>query len=369
MNRFRLPLLASTALVAAAFACGGISDPTREGAVATVSGALSGTNIPNGTRVALVWRKGATGGVEVGSDVPVVNGQFSMNLPVPLDSYFFPAELEEDAPVATPLAEPAPSTGGGTPGSTGTGSRSFRMHSNGGTASGRITDPLSGAIAGFIVYVDTNGNGRLDLSGEYASSTDQILGGSKELVLVYLRGGGQLDYEKLRDKSGILPTQGFNLAWKQGRWLPLNLVELKINTSNARLPSPVCSSSSSGGQATFGSVDNDVAAPPDAPSSGSGGTDQGGSSTRGGYPQPGDPRLHCAPDGRSFTYDPSPSDCPPPPPAPTGICAPGYGTEPAVACAGMSGMGLAPGQPIPEGWPCPVPVAQDAGAAPDAGGD
>ena len=48
------------------------------------------------------------------------------------------------------------------------------------------------------------------------------------------------DYEKLRDHSGILPKAGYNLAWEEGRWIPLNEVELKLS-SNVKLPSAICS--------------------------------------------------------------------------------------------------------------------------------
>jgi len=55
--------------------------------------------------------------------------------------------------------------------------------------SGQITKPLSAAVAGFVVYVDTNGNGRLDIEGEYATPTDEVIGGNEELLLAYLRDG------------------------------------------------------------------------------------------------------------------------------------------------------------------------------------
>src|SRR5262249_26216019 len=115
----------------------------------------------------------------------------------------------------------------------------------------------------------------------------------------------------------------------------------------------------------------DRPAPPDTPpDTGNGpGTGPGGSSSTGGggYPKPGDPRLHCAPDGRSFRYDPSPDDCPPPPPPPSGLCAADYGYDAPVgrACAGLAGTSIPDGAPVPADWPCPIPVSPTGDAGKD----
>jgi hypothetical protein len=233
-----------------------------------------------------------------------------------------------------------------------------------------ITQPISAAFGGFIVYSDTNGNNKLDLVGQYGDSPDTILGGNNDLILVNLKGGGQLDLEKLRDKSGILPAQGFNLAWDEGRWLPLNLVELKLKATEG-LPSEVCGASGIdyGGSGSSGTVPMPEPAPDTPPSSGtSGGSSTSGSGGTGGYypgpyPAPGSPGLKCSPDGRSFTYS---QPCPTPPPPPKGICAGtvGYST---IACAGGFGSSLTPGQTPPAGWPCTVAPDADGGPAPDAG--
>lgn len=373
MNRLLLASLLS--VPALAFACGGISDPTRQGeSVATVSGALTGTSVPAGARVALVWRNPA-GGVVAGAEAPIVNGQFSMALAPPPDAYFFSTEggsyeglagsggSVDEPPMAGGTA-PSPGggsggavpeedqSGGGTPGS---GGGKLGTKTN---VSGGITEPMKAAAAGFIVYVDENGNGKLDLEGDYASSPDTILGGNKELILAYLKGGGQLDYEKLRDKSGILPAAGYNLAWEQGRWVPLTLVELKL-TSSAKLPSPVC--------ASWGGVDETqpMPAPEPAPLPPDPDVADAGAAPA-SYPDPNDPNLSCSPDGKTYYYF-DPSACPPPPPPPVGLCAPDYGTS-ARACA--SEVNSFAGDTPPAGWPCPVdppPPAEDGGPAPDAG--
>lgn len=66
----------------------------REQERRNLSGALTGTSVPAGARVALVWRM-AAGGVEVGAEAPIVNGRFSMNLPAPADACFSPHKDED----------------------------------------------------------------------------------------------------------------------------------------------------------------------------------------------------------------------------------------------------------------------------------
>ena len=430
LSRFRFAVLASScsaACGALVFACGGISDPTLKGKepVATVSGALTGTSVPANARVALVWRTTAStpsgGGYTVGDDVPVIDGKFSMNLAPPPDADFSPIEgmgnfgngssgpggvASSDTGGSSPpptgsAGTPAPEAGSGTSSGGGGKLPSFgsRVAPRGAAVltdvKGGITNVLSGAVAGFVVYVDTNGNGKLDLTGPYASSTDQILGGNRELVLAYLKDGGALDYEKLRDTSGFLPVHGFNLAWTAGkRWMPLNVVELKLDPKQG-LPSPVCSSSgpNSSNSSSSGSAGFDPVATPAPVSVGTGGalpppplgrdggsvdsgTSSSGGSTSGSpgnpYPDPRDPNLHCSPDGRSFSYSEN-TPCPAPPPAPTGLCAGDYWGEPSVlnGCSfGGHGSAIPSGSTPPLGWPCFVVVVvptTDAGTAPDSG--
>jgi hypothetical protein len=382
-NRLRFALLLSSAVGVTTFACGGISDPTRHNgaeSVATVSGALTGTAVPANARVALVYRKittdstGTHGSVEVGSDVPVVGGAFTMNLPVPAADYFGPlstsgvaatdvlAGNSGSAPPSLRETKPAPAPAGGSGGSAF--DNAAKLSPRDTAVGGSITEPMTAALAGFVVYADTNGNGKLDLEGQYASSPDQILGGNRELTLAYLKGGGALDYEKLRDKSGILPAAGFNLAWSEGRWLPLTVVELKLD-AKASLPSSVCNTYiSSNGSSPGGSGGTPA---PDAPSVAvpttvTDGGKGGGGSTGSAYPSPTDPTLNCSADGRSYTYTPATSGCGPTPPAPVGLCA--GGDTPLIGCAEPSGYNsLYPGQPTPAGWPCPVAGDHDGGAA------
>ncbi len=203
-----------------AAACGGISDPTLSPSedVGSVQGALSGAGAPPDSHVALVYWAPSSGLVVYG-DAPIVDGKFTLKLRVPRPEYFVDADgIDLNA---------------------GTGSQS---HTNSvrtlGTAEGAITSGLTTAISGFVVYVDGNGNGNLDIAPD-TSTPDSVLGGNNELMLTFLRGGGELDYEKLRDRSGIRPERGFNLAWLKDRWVGLNLVELKIQ-AGTQLPSAVC---------------------------------------------------------------------------------------------------------------------------------
>jgi hypothetical protein len=367
-SNFSLMSMASIAAIATVVACGGISDPTKGSniRVATVTGALTGTAVPSGTRVALVWRDVATNGYAVGSDVAVANGKFTMDLSTPPASYFFspssgaisisdgsdgdsvPPAIDDTPVEAPPRNSEKPSKAFDF--ANGIGARD--------TVSGQITQPLTMAAAGFVVYVDTNGNGKLDIEGRWASSTDEIIGGNKELLLTFLRDGGSLDYEKLRDRSGILPAAGYNLAWDQGRWLPLDAVELKIE-SNVKLPTLVCER-----------VGSDESLAPRVPAND---PDEGSN----GYPSPGDPNLHCSEDGYSYTYTPPPA---PVTETPVGLCAVDHFDGSGVGTSGGGGESYKAGSTLPEGWPCPVesldggagPVDdggafEDAGAAPDAG--
>lgn len=265
MNRlssFRYALLGAASFLALA-ACGGISDPSKDdgdGTVATVSGALTGDDVPAGTHVAVVWRVGSERKIVVGSDAVVVNGSFTLNLVAPPSTYFFAPEddgIESysyfgDAPEASDgtgsSGSPPPSSadaGSGPIGeetpmpkeSAALGSHLRPLDS----ASGTVSKPMRVAVAGFVVYVDTNGNGKLDIGEKNAPSTDEVIGGNDELALTFLQDGTKLDYERLRDRSGGVPAAGYNLVWlDETRWLPLNAVDLELDPKKASLPGPVC---------------------------------------------------------------------------------------------------------------------------------
>jgi hypothetical protein len=352
MKRPLLTLLPLLGLLA----CGGLSDPNKSEPVATISGALTGTSVPANARVALVWRKNG-GGHWVGADAPLVGGKFSFALNgAPPDDVISELATDSSSPesadgttgyagdgngrTAQPVATPGPA--------------SARIATGQTNVSGSLSQPLSGGVAGFVVYADKNGNGQLDLVGNEASSPDQILGGASELLVAYLQDGTTLDYEKLRDGAAQLPARGYNLMWTKERWLPLNAVELTLK-SNTKLPGAVCSNSRGIGYDTTPTSEE----PPSMPSGGTGGTTTGIV----GYPSKGDPTLNCALDGRSFTYTAG-YTCGEQPPTVNGLCTSSYPVR--RGCAENSGfLSIKPNQPVPEGWPCDVP---DGVTTPNGGG-
>jgi hypothetical protein len=278
-----------------------------------------------------------------------------MALDVPPDGYFFDTSGVAIVSTGQDVAQPAPSQAVPPSDAGANGVKPKALGGAGGvlhledTASGEVTGPLQAAIAGFVVYEDANGNDALDINGAAASSPDTLLGGAEDLLLVYFRGGGALDYERLSDKSGVLPSPGYNLAATEGRWFPLDLVELKLGA--AHLPSQVCSGS---GPKT--SSDNGNSGP-SVKDAGRGPSDAAANP----FPSPNDPRLHCSSDGRTFSYT---FDCPTPPPPVVGLCSSGNSSRP--YCAGYS-EAMPNGGPVPVGWPCPVAGVPDAGSSePDA---
>jgi hypothetical protein len=360
----RLPFVFPLALVAAV-GCGSIANRNNE-SVATVSGSLTGP-APAGAHVALVWRSPTDGTWLVSNDAPVVSGAFSMTLDgSPADNLFFdPQDTSRSTTVFNGgSAQPptaSPTVPNGSAGSGGGGSGGSAQIRPKDVASGSISAPLTMAAGGFILYVDANGNGKLDITGPNGETPDTIIGGSHDLMLVYLRDGSNLDLEKLRDDTGQLPSRGYGLVLvTKGRWLPLSSVDLTLGDD--KLPDGICYLGP--GAVGGGSGGVDVATPSSGPSSGPGSPGSGGPlPPPSGYPAPGDPNLHCSSDGRSFNY----SSCtapPPPPPTPKGLC--DMPIAETIPCSGY-GEGLASGAPVPPGWPCPIAGAIDGGPPADAG--
>jgi len=371
-------LLASAIALAALFGCGSLAS-RDDASIATVSGKLQG-DVPSGTRVAIVWHA-PSGGFVVSNEAPVINGTFSFDLTSPpADSLFFSPNLSGSSvepPSGNPT--PAPASGSSSSAGSGAGSSSGGGGSGGSAAklapkdvvSGTVSNPLTVAVAGFVLYVDSNANGHLDLTGDKADSPDQIVGGSTDLLLTYLRDGSDLDLEKLRDGSGQLPSRGYDLVWLgKSRWLPLSSVDLTLGVD--RLPGDLCSPT---GNVTSNNATVSTPSAAGVASGGSSGGSSGGTSSAdagvefgGSYPSPTDPNLHCFPDG-SYTYGTC-APPPPPPPPEKGLCR-------STAVVGFAG-GCAEALynvpfPVPAGWPCPVPGEDaglptfDGGPGPDAG--
>jgi hypothetical protein len=249
----RLPLLlGGAALIAGAWACDSLANPddngqTRGAVISQVSGALIG-DVPNNTHVTVVWRKPSGVGV-LGDDGAVVDNKFTVNLAAPPDSILENADGQttsassggsSSAPTVTVGAGgPNGSTESSADASAGIGTQSVKIATA--VSGSTIATPLQRAIAGFIVYVDKNGNGKLDLDESSGSTTDQIIGGNVSLTLYFFKDGGNLDYVALRDGTNT-PTPGFNLrlATETGSnvWVPLDQAELKLQATT--LPTNVC---------------------------------------------------------------------------------------------------------------------------------
>lgn len=349
-------------------ACGGLADPTDTSGehVATVSGALSGTDIPAGAHVALVWRSAT--GLYVGADAPVVNGHYTLSLTAPPDEFFSEIEggLDGDSVDETPSGQPSsgsesdPGQGDSEgelpspeppslPDAGGAGFRTVHLQDDVG---GKVTGPLQGAIAGFIVYVDKNGNGKLDIL-DNVGTPDDVLGGNEDLLAVYLRAGGSLAYEKLRDNTGAKPVEGFNVLWEdRPLWISLTSVDLVIK-ENERLPGALCDGASSP------SSDGDAPVTSE-PQTMDGGARDGSIVGDGQCPVPAkgvpNPNLWCSDDGRTFYYSESiPEDANNEPSVdyPDLVCNVGYADLPPSLSCTLSGS-LAPTDPVPANWPCEV---------------
>lgn len=314
---------ASLGALAALLACGGISDPTKtSGNAATVSGALMGADVPAGARVALVWRAVRSGSLAVAGDTAIENGTYTMAFAPPPDDYFFrPGDTLLHASAGAP-ADDAPESAPGLEGksapfafATGLAPRD--------AVGGTVGQPFTAAVAGFVVYLDTNGNGKLDLSGSEAASGDVLIGGHPDLMLTYLRDGTTSDYEELRGPSGPAPTPGFNLFWP-GRWSSLEPVNLTLIQS-MKLPSNVCA-----GLSAEPMIQHDGSSGPVV------GAEKYGPGD-GNYPAADDPDLHCTSDGRAFVYTPTKCDN-------VGLCC---SNERRVH---NLDLGVSP----PAGWPCTV---------------
>jgi hypothetical protein len=343
----RRPLLVLAVLAALGLACGSIADPTRvanlgassqqpDAGPGTRLGRLSGSLAiappdAGSVHVALVFRFGA--GAAVLGDAPVIDGHYTLDLPEVPETYFAPAE--------TSFLD---LTGGYDYQDTGGGASTYTFDPDSDVIEGSVSGPLRAAVAGLVVYADRNGNGKLDIEPSYVSSPDEILGGNDELLIVALRGGGSLDYEKLADHGGVQPHAGFNLAWFERRWLSLKEAELKL-APKTKLPGKVCAFL----PGAYGSDGVGII----------------------GQPPPGDPKLHCSVDGFSWKYDHATGEACPPwaiwrtatlpplwPPPPNGMCLYRYGDN-FAQCHNIyeyaSDAASYPGVGHRSDWPCPIP--------------
>lgn len=221
-------------LVTGLWACDSLSDPEKNNttpeSTARVMGALQGS-VPTNARVAIVWQ--TRDGLARGADVAVVDGKFSMDLGAPPEAYLFDAD-DKVGPGGGEGDTPDPTTDGlpvAFDASIGTQT----------TANGTTTGlALRRGEAGFIVYLDENGNHELDFD-ENARAVETIVGAEKSLVLTFFADGTTFDYEKLGDGKSA-PHEGYNLylvgEGNGQHWFPLDSIQLKVG--EASLPISVC---------------------------------------------------------------------------------------------------------------------------------
>lgn len=205
----RLPFLICGITLASLWACDSLSDPAKsaapplvlDAAGTQVSGTLVQTDIPADTRVALLWKTERA--LTRGPEAPVIGGRFTIELGEP------PTDTLMGDLIVTDHGLP-----------------------------GQNTFPI--ARAGFVVYVDSDGNHQLDVD-EHGTSSDRILGGNTSFVLTYVPEAPLTDYLNLRDDQRQIPHAGYNLMKDDGesrRWAPFDRVELSLATK--RLPNDVC---------------------------------------------------------------------------------------------------------------------------------
>ncbi|MFO0740559.1 MAG: hypothetical protein U0270_31970 [Labilithrix sp.] len=241
----RLAILSGgAAIVAGVWACDSLSNPdtneTKTETTARVRGALVG-DVPANTRVTVMWR--TKQGLTRAADAPVVNGQFTLDLGAP-PSGALGAEDVYTPPVQTYDATAQGTESPAVDASIGTQALHLRTEVTGTTGSN-----LRVGYAGFIVYSDVNGNGQLDFTAPDRAD-EPVLGGNRELTLVYLKDASNFDLEKRRDRNGALPVNGYNVSWDGGttgngpRWFPF---EIQLNLLPSGLPSSVCTNAPSWG--------------------------------------------------------------------------------------------------------------------------
>jgi hypothetical protein len=414
----RLRLLAAFASAPAIVACGSLANDTSSPSVlATLHGELTSTQsvaLAQGaaTRVAIIWERSCmTGAFRLAEDLPVqpvFPSQFKLDLtaPPPSDAmqgatcqqgqvYAADASVgNNDVPPtpggATPTPAPDPGANAPTPADDGgpflgskppSGGSNGSMPNGSNGANGQIAVPPDFAMAfgAVVAYEDLNGNGKLDLVDNSATSyIDRILGANESLALVYVQGTltpGTPFANLLVDGYGKLPQKGYNLfhiptclaasiAPLDGtdaapalactdlllQWLPMQTLYTLPLTADPKFASMMCKGSGiNGAGSTSSSPGSDQAvssgnlgagmasSAPSGPNQGDSGVAPDPS-----LPAPNDPGLQCAADGKSFTYQ-----CSPMAPVHPNLCDPVVYEE--VGCVATP----IPAVPPPN-WPCPV---------------
>jgi hypothetical protein len=229
-----LPFAAVLGIVA----CGSLGDAKKREPLAIIQGQLtqSTAQAPQAqVRVAVVWVSVDKRGYNVAQDVaatPVFPSKFKLELtdPPPRSAMITKATQAppEEGPGDRPNVDPQPAPGG----ESGT-----RDHDS------RAEWPadFAAAVGSVVAYEDLNGNGKLDLVEEGASSyVDRILGANETLLLVYLEGTIPASND-FTDAYGRRPTTGYSLMG-----MPCPMSEVPAGGGNPEPPPRTCDASNSG---------------------------------------------------------------------------------------------------------------------------
>lgn len=338
--------------------CGSLGDVDHREPLAVLQGQLTQTSAaataaPSNVRIAVVWMNVVGDGYRVTQDVqatPVFPSSFRLELtdPPPQEAMMTrdskKAEPPETSP-STPATPGSPPSGGTTP---------TPDTDRVGTRSETDKWPASFSLAygAVVAYEDKNGNGKLDLVDDGASSyIDRILGANEDLALLYIEGTTPAD---AKDKNGKMPSAGYNIYRGLGRsceleadatngtprtqsestakpcstpeWLGMNtLYDLPL-TADPKFAKIMCRSGNASGTGSETTIAR---------------TPTPGPGPNGVYPKVGDPNLHCASDGKTYYY----SECKT---YSEGLC-----KGDIMTCSSTSWS--MPTATTPDGWPCTVP--------------
>jgi hypothetical protein len=349
-------------LASTAAACGSLDSNTDTPPVlATVQGSLVNPNslpIAGSTRVAVVWRTSVPGQFRVAQDLPV-QAVFPAAFTIQLDGPPPPEAMNVEG-----ADMPPPSTGAEA------GSSLVEIEADGGVTMQSLrslsagSQPLEYAIGTVVAYVDSNGNGKLDLIEEDAGSyVDQVLATNVDTSIAYFQGA--LPAVIARAKNA--PVLGYNLLSQDAcNDPPQQQPAQSLLASFGWPPNPACTTSvpDAGVAADAGTCPPPtwlpiatpfvltVATAPQISSVAclNGGPDMQPSAASGTgtmpfgpdvqpaqYPDPCDKNLECASDGSQYTYFTCNSTY-------EGLCLP-----PSVSCTTVS---YTRPTPAPAAWPC-----------------
>ncbi len=212
-----LPIVSLALAAAAAAGCGSLDTHTdTPPTLATVQGSVinpSHLPVAGSVRAAIVWRTMVPDQFHIAQDVPVkavfpASFTFDLDGPPPPEA-MLTAQSQSPPPDASSFS--TGSAGGAGPGASNAGGsgggvvmQSLRPLDNGAT-------PFEIAIGTVVAYVDTNGNGMLDLVADDAGAyIDQVLATNIDTSIFYLQGSIPPD---VLSKAKNAPADGYSLFY------------------------------------------------------------------------------------------------------------------------------------------------------------